>query len=170
MLLAGVTVSILVSDGGEVEHTSQCLRMADRPLATDLSGGKTSEDSFTTSMTTLAEVYTVDPKLDSDLVSLVAVLRLRMRSQGFGRLAFLAPDWVGSGTALSGVVRQVSQDEDVHVPLDSRFCKVGGVAVVEVEEPVPRSKSEMVGRDTNRPASLGSWEVSASLLALLRDR
>ena len=34
--------------------------MAARPLATDLSGGKTSEDSFTTSMTTLAEEYVAD--------------------------------------------------------------------------------------------------------------
>ena len=126
--------------------------MADRPLATDLSGGKTSEDSFTTSITTLVEAYTVDPKLDSDLVLSAAVFRSKIRSQGFGRLVFLVTDWVGSGTALSEVygrtVRRVFRDKAVHIPLDSRFCEVGGVTIAEVEDPVPRSKADSVGRGT----------------------
>lgn len=58
----------------------------------DLSGGKTSEDSFTTSATTLVEAYAVDLQLDSDLFLFVAALWLRMQSWGFERLAFLATD------------------------------------------------------------------------------
>jgi len=57
---------VRVEDGiRERDRTSQCLRTAVRPLATDFSGGKASEDSFTTSMTTLVEEYAVDIQLDS---------------------------------------------------------------------------------------------------------
>ena len=59
LLLANATVRIM--DGNmEIYHTSQCLKMAVRPLTTDLSGGKMSEDSFTRSMTTLVEEYATD--------------------------------------------------------------------------------------------------------------
>jgi len=87
--------------GGQDVRTSQCLSIAVRPPIRDLSGGKASADSFTRSATTLAEAYIVDPKLDSDLFLLVVVLRLRIRSQGFGRLLFLVTDWAGSEPTLS---------------------------------------------------------------------
>ena len=63
LLLAKANVRI-VDCMEDRNRTSQCLRMAARPLATDLSGGKTSEDSFTTSMTTLVEEYAADTQFD----------------------------------------------------------------------------------------------------------
>ena len=57
-------------------------------------------------MTTLAEAYAVDRKLDLGLALLMAVFRLRNRSQGIGRLTFLVTGWVGSKTALSVFVEE----------------------------------------------------------------
>ena len=45
---------------GEVDHTSQWLRIAERPPARDLRGGKTSEDSFTRLTANLVAAYVVD--------------------------------------------------------------------------------------------------------------
>lgn len=89
--LAGVIVNIIELRTQTI-HTSQCLRMAERPLAVDLSGGKTSENSFTKSMTTLAETYAVDIRLSPEFSSLVAAIRVRKQPQGFGRLDLLATD------------------------------------------------------------------------------
>jgi hypothetical protein len=55
----------------EVERTSQCCRMAERPPATDLSGGKTSEDSFIILMANFAAEYAVD--IQFELFSCAAV-------------------------------------------------------------------------------------------------
>jgi len=49
----------------EMHCTSQWFRMADRPPATDLRGGNTSEDSFTRSMANLVVAYVVDFQSDS---------------------------------------------------------------------------------------------------------
>jgi hypothetical protein len=48
----------------EVNCTSQCCRMTERPPATALSGGKTSEDSFTILMANLVVKYAVDFQFD----------------------------------------------------------------------------------------------------------
>jgi hypothetical protein len=48
---------------GEMDSTSQCFRMAERPATTDLRGGKTSEDSFTMLMASLVAEYAVDFQL-----------------------------------------------------------------------------------------------------------
>ena len=57
-------------------------------------------------MTTLAEAYAVDCKLDLGLASLGAVFRLNNRSQGIGRLTFLVTGWVGLETAFSVFVEE----------------------------------------------------------------
>ena len=44
--------------------TSQCFRMAERPPATDLRGGKASEDSFTIWMASLVVEYALDFQFD----------------------------------------------------------------------------------------------------------
>jgi len=53
-----------------VGHTSQHFRMAERPPATDLRGGKASADSFTILMASLVAAYAVDfqPDLFLDTV------------------------------------------------------------------------------------------------------
>jgi hypothetical protein len=48
----------------EMDNTSQCFRIAERPPMTDLSGGQTSEDSFTISMANFVVAYAVDFQLD----------------------------------------------------------------------------------------------------------
>ena len=45
-------------------HTSQCFRIAERPPATALRGGKASEDSFTKFMANLVAEYAVDFQFD----------------------------------------------------------------------------------------------------------
>ena len=55
--------------------------MAERPPATDLRGGKASEDSFTICMASLVAAYVVD--FQSGLFSSIA-LGLTMRFEGFG--------------------------------------------------------------------------------------
>ena len=137
----------------------------------DLSGGKTSEDSIATSAITLAEAYVVDFQLDSGLFSLVAVLRLRVRAQGFNHLLFLVTDWSGSETTLSAsggeVVRQITRNADVHVPLGTWFCKVEGTTP-SVEDPAPGSGSDSVRGCTPGPVSLGPRTPSVLFLAFLR--
>ena len=49
----------------EADCTSQWSRIAERPPRTDLSGGKTSEDSFTRLMANLVVEYAVDFQPDS---------------------------------------------------------------------------------------------------------
>ena len=56
---------------GGMYCTSQWLRIAERPPATDLRGGKASEDSFTTSMANLVAAYAVE--LQRDLLSDVSL-------------------------------------------------------------------------------------------------
>ena len=46
--------------GGEGDRAPRCLRKAESPPAADWSGVKTPEDSFTTPITALAEVYMVN--------------------------------------------------------------------------------------------------------------
>ena len=53
--------------GDEMDHTSQWSRIAERLPATDLRGGKTSEDSFTMLIPNLVAEYAVDFQLDSSL-------------------------------------------------------------------------------------------------------
>jgi len=53
----------------EMDHTSQWLKMAERPPATDLRGGKASEDSFIILMANFVVAYVVD--FQSDLLSSV---------------------------------------------------------------------------------------------------
>ena len=47
----------------EVYHTSQWLRIAERPPTADLRGGKASEDSFTILIANLVAAYAVDFQL-----------------------------------------------------------------------------------------------------------
>jgi len=64
-LFARVTVSIMGGIVlGEMEPTSQWPRMTERPPATDLRGGNTSEDSFTRLMANLVVAYVVDFQSD----------------------------------------------------------------------------------------------------------
>ena len=116
----------------------------------------------------------MDPKLDPGLFSLVTALRLMMRSQGFGRLAFMVAGLAGSETEVSEwrerTVRRITQNTVFRVPLDTRFCKMEGANVRNVEKPVPRIWPDSVGRGSADPLSFVSWMASASALALLRAR
>jgi hypothetical protein len=67
----------------EIDSTSQCCRMAEKPPATDLSGGKTSEDSFTILMANLVAEYVVDFQLD--LFSCAALGSVVLSSEDIGR-------------------------------------------------------------------------------------
>ena len=62
--------------------------MAERPPATDLRGGNTSEDSFTRLMANLVVAYAVDPQ--SDVLS-GAVPGSAVRSDDFGVLSWSFP-------------------------------------------------------------------------------
>jgi hypothetical protein len=73
----------------EMDCTSQCCRMTERPPATALSGGKTSEDSFTTLMANLVVEYTVDFQLD--LFSLPAPGSVVSWSKDIGSWCSLCP-------------------------------------------------------------------------------
>lgn len=64
---AGTIINTVLLGLGEMEHTSQRSRMAERPPATDLRGGKPSEDSFTNFRANLVVAYAVD--FQSDLLS-----------------------------------------------------------------------------------------------------
>ena len=77
-------------DLGETARTSQRFRMAERPPITDLSGGNTSEDSFTRSIATLTPAYVVDFQSDSVLG---AALGSIVRPEASGR-----PLWSFPGT------------------------------------------------------------------------
>ena len=77
---------------GEMNHTSQWFRMAERPPITDLRGGNTSEDSFTRLIANLVVAYAVD--FQSDSLS-GAALGLMVWPEDFGR-------WVQS---LAGIER-----------------------------------------------------------------
>jgi hypothetical protein len=80
----------------EMDCTSQCCRMAERPPATDLSGGKASEDSFTRLMANLVVEYAVD--FQSDLLSCAAVGSTGL-FEGPKRLS-LGTDRVGSSLSV----------------------------------------------------------------------
>ena len=67
---------------GEMDHTSQCLRMAERPPTTDLRGGNTDADSFTRCMANLVVEYAVD--FQTDLFS-GGTRGSTVRSKGFVR-------------------------------------------------------------------------------------
>ena len=75
----------------EQNRTSQCLRTAARPPATDLSGGRAPEDSFTKSMTSLVEEYAVDFQFDSFWL---AVPSPKVRSEDSKILSSLGVDRV----------------------------------------------------------------------------
>ena len=64
----------------EMDCTSQCCKMAERPPATDLRGGKASEDSFTILIANLVVEYAVDFQLDSSSSA------ARVLSEDFGFL------------------------------------------------------------------------------------
>ena len=81
-------------------------------------------------MTTLAEAYAVDPKLDLDLASFVVVFRLRNRSHGLGRLTFLVISSVGSETALS-VFMEDQLDERLEMKLFTYHWKPDFVKLKE---------------------------------------
>ena len=70
----------------EVERTSQYCKMTERPPATDLRGGKTSEDSFTMLTASLVVAYVVDFQLGFFSCA-VAGLMAKCLSPG--------ADWVG---------------------------------------------------------------------------
>ena len=63
-----------------MDHTSQWFRMAERPPATDLRGGKASDESFTIWTASLVAAYVVD--FQSDLVSSI-VLGFTVGFEGF---------------------------------------------------------------------------------------
>jgi hypothetical protein len=68
----------------EMDCTSQCSRIAERPPTTDLSGGKTSEDSFTRLMANLVVEYAVDFQFDS--FSWASLDLVVLSSEDFGLL------------------------------------------------------------------------------------
>lgn len=70
----------------EINRTSQWFKMAERPPKTDLSGGKTSADSFARLIPSLIVEYTVDPKFD--LFLSVAFLSAAFLSAAFLSVAF----------------------------------------------------------------------------------
>ena len=76
--------------------------MAERPPATDLSGGKASADPLTRLMVNLAALYAVDFQSDPFLS---VAFSLMVCSEGFDFSSCPVPvtDWVGSWAALSGM-------------------------------------------------------------------
>ena len=89
--------------------------------------GRTSKDSFTTS---LAKAFKVDPEPDPGLAPPTPVFRLRMPFQGFGRLAFLVTSWVGTGTAMS-VFAEGQLDEQPKLKLFAYLWKLDFVMLKE---------------------------------------
>ena len=87
-----------------MDRTSQCFRMAERPPATDLRGGKTSEDSFTIWIANLVVEYAVDFRLD---LFLDVALGSAVSSEDFVRFLFpvLRTDRIRSEAAERSVLR-----------------------------------------------------------------
>ena len=87
-----------------MDRTSQCFRMAERPPATDLRGGKTSEDSFTIWIASLVVEYAVDFRLD---LFLDVALGSAVSSEDFVRFLFpgLKTDRIRSDAAERSVLR-----------------------------------------------------------------
>ena len=151
-------------------HTSQCLRIAESPPATDLRGGKASEDSFTRLMASLVVAYTVEPQFD--LLSYPGLGSI-VWSGVFGRLASLWSlpgvnmNWSGteSGSSLSeqSAVRWITWNIVSCVLLDSRIREVKGVDVGRVEAPALRSGADSVGRVATRSVLLGPLREPTSL-------
>ena len=121
-LFARSTISIKSYMVWEMDCTSQWLRMAERPPATDLRGGKTSEDSFTILMANFVAAYVVD--FQSDLFSSVAP-GLTVGLEGPECSVWTVPvtDGVGLATSFSAsrgkILRWITPDAVVHIPLDS---------------------------------------------------
>jgi len=157
-----------------MDRTSQCLRIAERPPATDLRGGKASEDSFTIWMANLVVEYAVDFRLD---LFLDAGPASAVSSEDFVRFLFplLKTDRNKSGVARrsvsqKSVVRWVVRNKVARIPSGSESRGVKGPDVGKVEGPIPRSGVDSVGRSTAGSTCIGSSVSLASLLALLRGR
>jgi len=107
---------------GEINHTSQWSRIAERPPARDLRGGKASEDSFTRWAASLVAAYEVE--IQFDLFSFIA-LGLTVDVEGSKCSVRPGPvtDCVGSETTSSALrgraVRWITLCVAVYIPLDS---------------------------------------------------
>jgi len=87
---------------GELNHTSQWLRMAERPPARDLRGGKASEDSFIIWAANFVVVYAVDAQFD--LFSAIAPGRTAGSGcSGCSICPGSTADCVGSGIMMSAL-------------------------------------------------------------------
>ena len=115
--------------------------MAERPPATDLSGGKASADSLVRLMANLAALYAVDFQSDPFLS---VAFGLTACSEGFDFSSCLVPvaEWVGSWAALPRMRGMKPLSKVVRIPPGSRFCGVGGTDVGKIEDPIPRSGCE----------------------------
>ena len=135
----------------------------------DLSGGKMSEDSFTTSMTALVEEYKADIQLDwfgsAAPSSVVRSEGSKCSScPGMDRLGSVAMEW----PVLHGeLVRFIDRDFGVHVLSGSRPCEAEGTGVDDAGDPI--ASSDLTRGNTAVFASTPSTG-SASLFALLRAR
>jgi len=158
-----------------MNRTSQCLRIAERPPATDLRGGKASEDSFIIWMANLVVEYAVNFRLD---LFLDVGPESAVSSEDFVRFLFSLPktDRNRSGVTLRSVSQKsmvgwVVRDKVVCIPSGSESWGVKGPDVGKVEGPIPRSGVDSVGRSIARSTSMiGSSMSLASLLASLRVR
>jgi len=105
-----------------MDRTSQCFRMAERPPATDLRGGKTSEDSFTICIANLVVEYAVDFRLDLFLD--VALGSTVVSSEDFVRFLFpvLRTDRIRSEVAERSVLRDRARLDESSETKPFAYC------------------------------------------------
>jgi len=144
-LFAGSAISIKSCMTRETGHTSQWLRMAERPPAINLRGGGASDDSLIILMANFVVAYVVD--FQFDLFSSVAS-GLTAGLDGAERSVCPVPvtDGMGLETRFSALwgrmLRWVAPRAVVHVPLDSSFREVKGAGAGKTEDRILRSGSE----------------------------
>jgi hypothetical protein len=78
----------------EIDCTSQCSKIAERPPTTDLSGGNTPEDSFTRLMANLVVEYAVDFQFDPLLCATLGSVVLSCEDLGLLFCPLPGTDWV----------------------------------------------------------------------------
>lgn len=141
----------------EAGHTSQCFRIAERPPATDLRGGKASEDSLTVLMASLVVEYAVDSIQPDFLLETARGSVVGFEGCRRSLCLSLKADRLFSETAwlsASGerMIRRTVRTKGAHVPPASlaRVVEVTGVTVeegpsVDAEGPTPGSGSARGG-------------------------
>jgi len=135
-----------------MDHTSQCFRMAERPPATDLRGGKTSEDSFTIWMASLVAEYAVDFRLD---LLLGAVPRSTVSSEDPMRFLFpgLKTDRIRFEAVERSVLRERGWLDESSGIKSFAYCWIPGHG---------RSRGRTLAklRDRSQDPELTLWDVA----------